>query len=290
MRWTPGGPSDDVEDRRSEPGGGGGRFSGGGLKLGCGGFIVLAVLSLVFKQNFFTLLDTGGAPTGTAGRPVEPGTVDPNEERLAAFVSFVLDDVQATWRKQFQASGQSYSNAKLVLFREATRSGCGRADSATGPFYCPEDQKVYVDLGFFDDLKRRFGAPGDFAQAYVLAHEIGHHVQGQLGIEARLRSQQEAQPSRRAALSVRMELQADCLAGIWAKSTEQRQLLEAGDVEEGLGAASAVGDDRIQKMSTGRVNPETWIHGSSRERVDWFKRGMSSGSLEACDTFSAGGL
>ena len=290
MRWTPGGTSEDVEDRRSESGGGGGRFSGGGLKLGCGGFILLAVLSLVFKQNFFALLDTGGAPSGPTARQAGPRTVDRNEERLAAFVSFVLDDVQATWRKQFQASGRPYVNAKLVLFREATRSGCGRADSATGPFYCPEDQKVYVDLGFFDDLKRRFGAPGDFAQAYVLAHEIGHHVQGQLGIEARLRSQQQAYPSRRAALSVRMELQADCLAGIWAKSTEQRQILEAGDVEEGLGAASAVGDDRIQKMTTGRVNPESWTHGSSRERVGWFQRGMSSGSLAACDTFSAGGL
>ena len=203
-------------------------------------------------------------------------------------MSFVLDDVQSTWRKQFQASGRPYTNAKLVLFREATRSGCGRADSATGPFYCPEDQKVYIDLGFFDDLKSRFGAPGDFAQAYVLAHEIGHHVQGQLGIEARLRCQQQASPSRRADLSVRMELQADCLAGIWAKSTEQRQFLEAGDVEEGMGAAAAVGDDRIQKMSTVSVNPETWTHGSSRERVGWFQRGMSSGSVAACDTFAAG--
>ncbi len=285
MRWTPGGESEDVEDRRGE---GGARFGGGGMKLGLGlgGFILLAVLSLIFKRDFFALLDTGGTtvPQGES-RPA-----DPAEQKKVQFVSFVLDDVQRTWEKQFQASGRQYSHAKLVLFRESTRSGCGYAESQRGPFYCSEDQKVYIDLGFFEELKNRFGAPGDFAQAYVLAHEVGHHVQRQLGIESRVRSEQEAHPDRRNALSVRMELQADCLAGVWAKSTEQRQILEAGDVEEGLGAAAAVGDDRIQKGATGRVTPETWTHGSSRERVDWFKRGMSSGSLNACDTFSARSL
>jgi predicted metalloprotease len=211
--------------------------------------------------------------------------VSPAEEELAAFVSFVLDDVQNTWTREFQQIGREYEHARLVLFTDATRSGCGTADAAAGPFYCPEDRKVYIDLGFYQELKNRFGAPGDFAQAYVLAHEIGHHVQHLLGLTDQVRANQERNPSRANALSVRLELQADCLAGIWARSTSERRLLEQGDVEEALGAASAVGDDRIQRQAGGRVSPETWTHGSARQRAGWFRRGLDSGRIDDCNTF-----
>jgi hypothetical protein len=200
-------------------------------------------------------------------------------------VSFVLDDVQSTWTREFQRMGRDYERARLVLFTGSTRSGCGFAEAAAGPFYCPEDRKVYIDLGFYDDLRNRFGAPGDFAQAYVLAHEIGHHVQHLLGLTDRVRAGQERRPSSANALSVRLELQADCLAGVWAHSTGERRLLEDGDVEEALGAASAVGDDRIQKQAGGRVSPETWTHGSARQRAGWFRRGLEAGRVESCDTF-----
>ena len=200
-------------------------------------------------------------------------------------MSFVVDDVQAAWTREFQKTGKTYQRAKLVVFRDRWPSGCGEADAGTGPFYCPPDQKVYVDLGFYDELRARFGAPGDFAQAYVIAHEIGHHVQHLLGVAGQVREAQRARPAQANALSVRLELQADCLAGIWAHSTRQRSLLEAGDLEEGLGAAAAVGDDRLQRMATGRVSPESWTHGSSRQRAEWFRRGFESGSYQSCDTF-----
>jgi predicted metalloprotease len=193
--------------------------------------------------------------------------------------------VQNTWTREFQQIGREYEHARLVLFTDATRSGCGTADAAAGPFYCPEDRKVYIDLGFYQELKNRFGAPGDFAQAYVLAHEIGHHVQHLLGLTDQVRANQERNPSRANALSVRLELQADCLAGIWARSTSERRLLEQGDVEEALGAASAVGDDRIQRQAGGRVSPETWTHGSARQRAGWFRRGLDSGRIDDCNTF-----
>ncbi len=279
MRWEDRGQSADVEDRRGRSG-----LGGGGLRLGLGGFLLLAVLSVVFKQNFFTLLDTGGG--GVEG-PVASAPLSPEDEKLGNFVSFVLDDVQGTWTREFQAMGRSYDRARLVLFTDATRSACGFAESAMGPFYCPADQKVYIDLGFYHELRRRFGAPGDFAQAYVLAHEVGHHVQGELGLETRLRSAQERDPAQANALSVRFELQADCLAGVWAHSTQQRDILEAGDVEEALGAAAAVGDDRIQKQSTGSVNPETWTHGSAQQRMQWFQTGLQSGRIQSCDTLGA---
>jgi predicted metalloprotease len=285
MRWTRGDRSDDLEDRRGEsPGRGSGLRVGGGI--GLGGAVILLVLSLVFGQNFFALLDGsgdltpapgGGAPTG----PARKGS--PAEEQAADFMSFVLDDVQNTWAVEFTRLGREYARAKLVLFTDAIRSGCGAADAAAGPFYCPEDRKVYIDLGFYNDLKNRFGAPGDFAQAYVLAHEIGHHVQHLLGLIGQER-QQQTRPDRAAARSVRVELQADCLAGIWAHSTRERRLLEEGDVEEALAAASAVGDDRIQKQA-GRVTPETWTHGSARQRAGWFRRGLESGRTQDCDTF-----
>ena len=286
MRWTRGDRSEDLEDRRGEsPGRGSGLRVGGGI--GLGGAVVLLVLSLVFGQNFFALLDGGGelAPAPGGGAPTGPARKgSPAEEQAADFMSFVLDDVQSTWAREFTRLGREYERAKLVLFTDAVRSGCGAAEAAAGPFYCPEDRKVYIDLGFYNDLKNRFGAPGDFAQAYVLAHEIGHHVQHLLGLTDQVRGQQ-TRPDRANALSVRLELQADCLAGVWAHSTNERRLLEEGDVEEALAAASAVGDDRIQKQAGARVTPETWTHGSARQRAGWFRRGLESGRMQDCDTF-----
>lgn len=281
MRWTPGGQSDDIEDRRGEGGGGGGI---GGMHIGIGGFLILLVLSLVFKRDFFSLLGGQGVATGPALSQPDPQR-DAREQPTVQFVSFVLDDVQKTWTGIFQEKGATYPHAKLVLFRDATYSGCGTAQAATGPFYCPADQKVYIDLGFYDELEQRFGAPGKFAQAYVLAHELGHHVQNLLGIERKVRNLQGQNPSAGNALSVRLELQADCFAGVWAHSTQQRGLLEAGDVESALGAAAAVGDDRLQRMSGGRVSPESFTHGSSGQRMDWFQRGMNGGTIESCNTF-----
>ena len=283
MRWNPGGRSSDLEDRRSEGGGG---FGGGGIRLGLGGMILLFILSIVFKRDFFSLLGTGGgvAPGTTMSQP-GPAR-DQREEPTVQFVSFVLDDAQITWTKIFQQQNLPYRHAKLVLFRDAINSGCGAAQSATGPFYCPADEKVYIDLGFYDELKQRFGAPGDFAQAYVLAHEIGHHIQNLLGLEKKMRMAQQSNPGAANPLSVRFELQADCFAGVWAHSTQQRNLLEAGDVQEALNAATAVGDDRLQKQSTGRVNPDSFTHGSSQQRMDWFQRGFADGNVSACNTFA----
>src|SRR6266436_9960187 len=289
MRWTPGGTSDDIEDRRDEDDGGGGGGGGGfgGMHIGLGGVVVLFILSLVFKQNFFALLGGGTtAPVATTVHRPNPAR-DEAEKPLVQFVSFVLDDTQKTWEQVLpQQAAVPYRHARLVLFRNHTQSGCGGAQSATGPFYCPADEKVYIDLGFYDELSQRFGAPGQFAQAYVLAHEIGHHVQKITGIESRVRQMQHANPRTDNALSVKMELQADCLAGVWAHSTQQRNLLEQGDVQSALGAASAVGDDRLQKMSTGHVAPDSFTHGSSAQRMHWFQQGFDSGSIAACNTFA----
>jgi hypothetical protein len=202
-------------------------------------------------------------------------------------VSFVLDDVQHTWEKLLPASGVPYRHAKLVLFRDSIQSACGRAESATGPFYCPGDEKVYIDLGFYDELRERFGAPGEFAQAYVLAHEIGHHVQKLLGIEGKVRRLQERNPSAQNSLSVQLELQADCFAGVWGNSTEQRNIIDQSDIAAGLRAAAAVGDDRLQRMTTGHVTPESFTHGSSAQRTSWFRRGLESGRVDACQISSA---
>jgi predicted metalloprotease len=283
MRWTPGGDSSDIEDRRDQTGGGG----GGGLKLGIGGIIILGILSLVFKQNFFALLDNGsGSSTGTAVSQPDPAK-DEAEKPLVQFVTFVLNDTQKTWEGLLpQQTNKQYRHAKLVLFRNQTDSACGGADSATGPFYCPGDEKVYIDLGFYDELKQRFGAPGEFAQAYVLAHEVGHHIQKILGTESKVRQLQSENPQAGNTLSVAVELQADCYAGVWAHSTQQRGLLDPADVQSALGAASAVGDDHIQKMTRGRVQPETFTHGSSQQRMDWFNKGLNSGLISACNTFA----
>lgn len=283
MRWRPGGQSEDVEDRRSQSGGGGFQF--GGTHLGIGGAVILLVLSILFKTNLFTLIGGGTGDSSTSVSQPDPSR-DAAEKPLVEFVSFVLDDTQNTWTQLLpQQTGTAYRHAKLVLFRNYTESGCGGARSTTGPFYCPEDEKVYIDLGFFDELNRRFQAPGQLAQAYVLAHELGHHIQKLTGIEGKVRQLQESNPGEAKPLSVKLELQADCFAGVWAHSTQQRGLLEKGDVESALNAASAVGDDRLQKMSTGHVSPESFTHGSSQQRMRWFNTGLDSGTIAACNTF-----
>jgi predicted metalloprotease len=245
----------------------------------------LLVLSLIFRTNLFALLGGGTGDTGTAVSQPNPAQ-DAAEKPLVQFVSFVLDDVQTTWTMLLpQQTGVAYRHAKLVLFRDYTQSGCGGASSATGPFYCPDDEKVYIDLGFFDELNRRFGAPGQFAQAYVLAHELGHHIQKLTGIDGKVRQLQESNSREVNPLSVKLELQADCFAGVWAHSTQQRGLLEKGDVESALGAAAAVGDDRLQKMATGHVSPESFTHGTSEQRMHWFNSGLDNGTIAACNTF-----
>ena len=295
MRWTSGGSSEDIEDHRGDsPGGGGGFNLLGGRPLGIVGILLVLAASFIFKTNFFSLLsggggnDTSASAPANAGEPSRPVQSSPQEDKLIEFVTFVINDVQGSWSRDLpaQAEGVQYTHAKLALFRRGVRSGCGFAESTMGPFYCPVDRKVYLDLGFFDELRTKFGAPGQFAEAYVIAHEVGHHVQNVLGIEAKVRRAREARPADANALSVRMELQADCLAGVWAHSTEERKLLEQGDVESGLKAAAAVGDDRLQKQATGQVHPESWTHGSSEQRVGWFKRGMQSGRVSDCDTFA----
>ncbi|HYK04194.1 MAG TPA: neutral zinc metallopeptidase [Thermoanaerobaculia bacterium] len=284
MRWTPGGVSSNIEDRR---GAGGGGFSfGRGPQVGCGGAIILLVLSLLTGQNFFSFFDgsggSGPAPGPTSTAPVQQ---TPEEQRTVEFVSDVLDGVQDTWKTVLQQEGVQYPASILVLFRDATPTACGTGQAASGPFYCPGDQKVYLDLGFFDELHRRFKAPGDFAQAYVIAHEIGHHVQNVIGTASRVREAQERDRRNANEYSVRLELQADCYAGIWAFHAAQRNLLEPGDVEEGLSAASAVGDDRMQEMAGRAPSRESFTHGSSAQRMEWFQRGFQSGRMADCDTF-----
>ena len=272
----------------------GGLGSGGGgipLPAGLGGGGILVVLILVFAMQFLGGGSSGSIGTGldglsgAANQPV--GSVDlTNNGDMVEFMGYVLDDVNALWADTFQRAGQSYTATPLVLFTGSTVSGCGQASSATGPFYCPADRKVYIDLDFFEELKRRFGAPGDFAQAYVLAHEVGHHVQTVTGIEAQVRQVQGQDPSQANPLSVKMELQADCLAGVWAQSVFKQGDLDPGDIDEALGAASAVGDDRIQAGAGVGVNPETWTHGSAEQRSQWFNTGYRTGDPATCDTFA----
>jgi predicted metalloprotease len=272
----------------------GGRMAGGGLG------IVGLIIALLFGGN---ILGGGGGDGGgfgidttglngfdTPSATVAPGggrldgAPDPDAE-LKEFVSFVVEDVQQSWQQEFQAAGKSYEPTTLVLFEDAVQTGCGNASSDTGPFYCPVDRKVYLDLGFFRELASRFGAPGDFAQAYVVAHEFGHHVQNLLGINEQVQRAQQRNPDDANELSVRMELQADCFAGVWAHSAYEQQLLENGDLEEGLDAAAGVGDDRIQKQATGRVDPESFTHGTSEQRMKWFRTGYDRGEPDRCDTF-----
>ena len=257
--------------------------------MGIGGAVVLLILSLLFGRNFLSSGSGGGSAAVQQQPGVEapPANESPEERQHVEFVTFVLNDAQSTWDRILpEQTNTQYHHAHMVLFRDSTDAGCGYAQAASGPFYCPLDEKVYLDLAFFDELRTRFAAPGDFAEAYVIAHEIGHHVQKVLGIEPRVREAMERDPSSRNEYSVRLELQADCLAGVWGHSTEQRKILESGEVEEGLNAAAAVGDDRIQRMSGRRVNPESWTHGSSRDRAAWFRRGFDSGRVADCDTFN----
>ncbi len=303
MRWSPGKRSQNLEDRRGQSAGSGGGGTGGGLPIAMirrllgsrGGIVILLLMGALWLfggKNLLSRFGFGTQQSSSLSSNAATGKYQASaeEEQLVDFISFVLDDAQATWRGKLSSAGESYRDAKLVLFTDTVRSGCGFAESAMGPFYCPADEKVYIDLGFYRELKTRFGAPGDFAQAYVLAHEIGHHLQTVLGYSPRMRKAQKRNPSQENELSILLELQADCFAGIWAHDTAKRELLERGDIQEGLGAAAAVGDDRIQKQATGRVNPETWTHGSSAQRQKWFTVGFETGSIEACDTFKASGV
>ncbi|SNS84700.1 hypothetical protein SAMN05421770_102559 [Granulicella rosea] len=300
MEWTPGGTSGDIEDRRDssgDDGGGGGGFNlGGGGGLGIGGLVIVVIISLVTGHNFLGSLFSGGGGGSTVSRSA-PVDQDQSSSRPAAqshpagedrdvqLISFVLDDAQKTWTQIFQSKGKTYRHAKLVIFRGRTQSGCGTAESATGPFYCPQDEKVYIDLGFWDELKKFGGDTGDFAQSYVIAHELGHHVQKLLGIEGREVRMVQANPSEKNALSVDLELQADCFAGVWGHSTQQRKIIDDKDIDGALKAAAAVGDDHLQKMSGRAVSPESFTHGSSEQRISWFRKGLSTGDPGACTTF-----
>ncbi|MCC7366734.1 MAG: zinc metallopeptidase [Dehalococcoidia bacterium] len=295
MKTRRGSRSDNVIDRRGASTRG---LGGKGLPVGIGAGVGIPGVIIALVLYFISGSGGGGglgidspfgqlpAAPAASDEDVPPTAESDEEAALVEFVSFVLDDLQIFWGDTFEASGQQYRDAKLVLFRDAVQSACGPASSATGPFYCPGDERVYIDLAFYEDLSGRFGAPGDFAQAYVLAHEIGHHVQHVTGISGQVDRKQRSDPDQANELSIRQELQADCLAGVWAHSTYKRDLLESGDLEEGLDAAAAVGDDRIQREATGRVNPETWTHGSSEQRMKWFRTGFDTGDADQCDTFS----
>ena len=282
MRWEDGRESDQIEDRRGFPGK---RVAVGGL----GTLLVVLVISLLTGNSpdrIFQLL-TGSSPSGSVAAPPTGGPAPAGQEDAEKkFVRVVLADTEDTWSSIFKASGKRYELPTLVLFTDETPTACGHGSAAVGPFYCPLDQKLYLDLGFFEELSRRFGAPGDFARAYVIAHEIGHHVQKELGIMDRFEAlRRQASEEQANQLSVRLELQADCFAGVWGNQGTRRGLLEPGDAAEGLRAAAAIGDDRLQRMTTGRVQPESWTHGSSRERVEWLRRGLDSGDPGACKTF-----
>ncbi len=281
MLWENGRRSENVEDRR---GIGIGGIAGGGV-----GVVVMALIAMFFGVNPRVILQEAGQGPAPSGQQ-QAVPVDPVQDKLKDFVSVVLADTEDTWGEIFQRGGSTYEKPKLVLFTGAVRSACGLAQSAVGPFYCPGDRKVYIDLDFYKMLEKRFGAPGEFAKAYVVAHEIGHHVQNLLGISGKVHAAMERASGERAnQLSVRQELQADCYAGIWANhANRSRHILEAGDVESGLNAAAAIGDDRLQKQAQGYVAPESFTHGSSAQRVQWFRRGLESGELPACDTFKAG--
>ena len=292
MRWRMGRRSENVEDRRGFGMGGG---FGRGMRVSRGGMggigiVVVVVLALLFGIDPTLLLTELSGPPQTvpqeqAGRPA------PSDE-MSQFVSVVLADTEDTWRDIFRNGNRDYEYPKLVLFSGAVQSACGFAQAAVGPFYCPGDRKVYIDLSFFRDLRSRFGAPGDFAQAYVIAHEVGHHVQSLLGISQQVMTMRRRLSERDGnALSVRHELQADCFAGVWAHHADKaRQILERGDVEEALNAASAIGDDRLQKQAQGHVTPESFTHGTSEQRVRWFRTGLDKGTMQACDTFNAAQL
>ncbi len=285
MKWEGNRESENVEDVRGS--GGGGIHLGGG-SIGLGTIVIALVAGWIFGINPLTLLGVlsgDGAPTTQQAPAAKP----PADDQMARFISVVLADTEDVWREQFKQSGQAYREPKLVLFRGSTPTACGQGQAVMGPFYCPGDQKVYIDLGFYETMRTRLGAPGDFAQAYVIAHEVGHHVQHLLGITSKVDSMRaRSSETQGNALSVRLELQADCFAGVWAHHAQAaRQVLEQGDIEEGLNAAAAVGDDAMQRKSQGGIVPERFTHGSSAQRVSWFKRGLQTGSMQQCNTFEA---
>jgi predicted metalloprotease len=293
MRLEDGRESDNIEDRRGARGGG--MMGGSGRKIGIG-TIVLALVAMYFGVDPSVVLNMGaGMPQTQQQAPVAPGvqaTGQAEDDALARFTSRVLADTEDTWGELFRAGGKQYREPTLVLYTGGTQTACGAGQAAMGPFYCPGDERVYLDLGFYRDLQARFAAPGDFAQAYVIAHEIGHHVQHQLGIAEKVQqARQRASERDGNELQVRMELQADCFSGIWAHhANRSRGILEQGDVEEALRAASAIGDDTLQKQAQGYVVPESFTHGSAEQRARWFRRGLDSGEMKACDTFSTRAL
>jgi len=287
MRWQGNRESENVEDARDSGGGGGFRLGGG--SIGLGSVAVALVAGWLFGVNPLTIL---GLMSGGGQAPITqqaPAHKPPADDQMARFVSVVLADTEDVWRAQFQRAGKTYREPKLRLYRGTEVTACGRGQAAMGPFYCPRDEKVYIDLGFYEVMRTRLGAPGDFAQAYVIAHEVGHHVQKLMGITDRIESLSAlASAAQQNAMSVRVELQADCFAGVWAHDAQSaRQVLEQGDVEEALNAATQIGDDALQRRSQGVVVPESFTHGSSAQRVAWFKRGLQTGSVAQCDTFEA---
>ncbi|MCC6071194.1 neutral zinc metallopeptidase [Massilia sp. GCM10020059] len=288
MKWEGNRQSDNVEDRRGSGGGGG--FGFGGKSIGIGTIVLALIGSAVFGVNPLTMLDMLSGGSGQVA-PVQqgPAPAPPASDRKAAMVSTVLADTEDTWSEIFRAQGASYVKPKLILFSGATPTACGTGQSASGPFYCPADQQVYIDLSFYELMQQRFQVSSEFAQAYVIAHEVGHHVQTLTGTSEKVRAAQQRMSQTQAnQLSVRMELQADCYAGLWAHhANRSRGILEQGDVEAALHAASAIGDDAMQRRSQGQVVPDSFTHGSSEQRARWFKKGIETGQVEACDTFSA---
>ncbi|AYD43269.1 MULTISPECIES: neutral zinc metallopeptidase [Yersinia] len=287
MRWQGRRESDNVEDRRGDSSGGGGGFR---PPIGGKGGLVILIVVLVagyYGVDLTPLLNGSDPMSQTQTQPRSQSAVSAKDDQYAKFTSVVLADTEDTWKPIFQEMGRSYQEPKLVMYRGATRTGCGTGQSVMGPFYCPADSTVYIDLSFYEDMKNKLGADGDFAQAYVIAHEVGHHVQHLLGIDTKVRQQQqgvsEAEANR---LSVKMELQADCFAGVWGKAMEKQNVLEIGDLQEALNAAQAIGDDRLQQQRQGRVVPDSFTHGTSAQRYTWFKRGFDSGDPNNCNTFA----
>ena len=292
MKWEGNRESDNVEDRRSGGGGAGLGSLLGGRSIGIGTIVLALVGGWIFGINPLTILGALGGGATPAQVQQGPAQRPPADDRMATFVSTVLADTEDVWKGVFARSGGTYQEPRLVLFRGATATACGQGQAAMGPFYCPADQKVYIDLGFYETLQKKLGAPGDFAQAYVIAHEVGHHVQNLMGITGKMEQMRgRASKAEYNAMSVRLELQADCFAGVWANHAQRaRSILEQGDVEEAMNAAAKIGDDALQGGRSGAVLPESFTHGSSAQRVRWFNTGLQQGSVKACDTFSARNL
>ncbi|WP_145526520.1 KPN_02809 family neutral zinc metallopeptidase [Yersinia rohdei] len=287
MRWQGRRESDNVEDRRGDSSGGGGGFR---PPIGGKGGLVILIVVLVagyYGVDLTPLLNGSDPIPQTQTRQGSPHSISAKDDQDAKFTSVILADTEDTWKPIFQKMGRAYQEPKLVMYRGATRTGCGTGQSVMGPFYCPADNTVYIDLSFYDDMKTKLGAGGDFAQAYVIAHEVGHHVQHLMGIDTQVRQQQQGASQAQAnRLSVKMELQADCFAGVWGKAMEEQNVLEVGDLQEALNAAQAIGDDRLQQQSQGRVVPDSFTHGTSAQRYTWFKRGFDSGDPNSCNTFA----